>query len=764
MLYLALVLVALFVLSSEAMAQPYQVVTSCGSVSNPGAVGSGMGGYIDTNGNICVSASGSNLTGANASGATAIPTGAPSSATLAALAAQQGVLLDTFKVAGDADDTASMTRAVAAGVCVLLGPRTYTINNYSMAGTPASFCLKGVKGQSVIQRTSASGSQFFNVTATNSYLDGVTFDMNKAAVTANQWGVFFSQGSQTVSITHCVFENNSGSLSVGLALRSTAANDGGSFNISDDEFSGNVASVGGALYLATASHGVVSRNFVHDNTGNGIFAQANGTATATNYITDVIISDNRVERNGGTGIGVGGFSPPYSYAIPPATYVLIEHNSMIDNANYGILMEGAYLKANDNQVLQSSPSVIVYGGIDNNGTYSLIQHNTVILAGPNWGIDIGGSTQTTLQNNLVSMTQGSAFNVGGNVNSLVTDNHAIISGTAVGFSVEATESGGGAVFPNLTTGLVIESNLIDMVGGSVTGVSLLDNPGGYPGATSTVVRRNSFNGSGGTSPANAIVWYGSTASLIIEGNLYNGGNRQFVDPNAGTVAFDNVYYGGTVSGSSSTSTVVTILPRPFLAYGAGTSVLYVTPTAGGANYNPATTTIQISGAGCTGQAVTPMIINGAITGARMNGNFGSGCTGTVTAAAVDTSLSGSGATFTVGTVPSLPVSATLTYLGNTNYYLLQHSGNYVPIGGPPIIMSANGSVQLQAKSNNSWALINYTIAVLPSTGLPTCNATSSGAIVTVTDALTPTYGGTLTGGGAVRVPSVECNGTNWITY
>lgn len=47
--------------------------------------------------------------------------------------------------------------------------------------------------------------------------------------------------------------------------------------------------------------------------------------------------------------------------------------------------------------------------------------------------------------------------------------------------------------------------------------------------------------------------------------------------------------------------------------------------------------------------------------------------------------------------------------------------------------------------------------------LPTCNATAKGNLRAVTDATSPTYNGTLTGGGAVFVP-VVCNGTAWVSH
>jgi hypothetical protein len=53
---------------------------------------------------------------------------------------------------------------------------------------------------------------------------------------------------------------------------------------------------------------------------------------------------------------------------------------------------------------------------------------------------------------------------------------------------------------------------------------------------------------------------------------------------------------------------------------------------------------------------------------------------------------------------------------------------------------------------------HYTVSTLP-----TCNSGAKGATANVTDATSPTYLGTLTGGGAVFTP-VVCNGTAWVSY
>jgi hypothetical protein len=55
------------------------------------------------------------------------------------------------------------------------------------------------------------------------------------------------------------------------------------------------------------------------------------------------------------------------------------------------------------------------------------------------------------------------------------------------------------------------------------------------------------------------------------------------------------------------------------------------------------------------------------------------------------------------------------------------------------------------------------VASLTVATLPTCNAGAQGLMSAVTDATTPTYLGTLTGGGTTYTP-VTCNGTAWVAY
>ena len=687
-------------------------------------------------------------------GTSVTPTGAPSTLTLGALAAQQGVLLDTFKVSGDADDTASMTRAVAAGVPILLGPKTYTVNNYSMAGSPASFVLRGVPGKSVIQRTSASGSQFFTITAANVVIDGVTFDMNRSAVTANQWGVFVGSCGQTVSILHSLFENNGGTLGTGLAHICTAGTvSAGSFDISDNEFTGNAWN---SLYMGSVANGVVSRNYIHDNDNDttAVFVSSYLTATATNYAADITIEDNRVFRNG-TGIGLGGYGVPYSFAVSPAFRVFANNNTLVDNATYGISLECDYCSASNNRIAQSTPSVTIFGGIDALSRYGLISDNVVTLLNAPWGIDVGGSVQMTLSDNVVTMNQGTGLNVGGNLNTAVKHNHVIMSGSGHAISATAIETDGNLnVFPTIPSNITITDNSIDLSGSSSVGISLVDNVGGLAGTGPTIVRHNHITTSGsGSGSFQAVQWQGGPNSLIIEGNDLNGPLAAFSDPNVnGDILVDTVQIGGyTIYGSNAgnTTAIRTITTSQVSSFGSGGSILYAYPTSGGSGYTSATTLTASGTGGGSGWTGLPMIYGGVIIGVRTL-TQGSGYIGTVTITASDTG-GGSGAVIFAGNVPGVPNYSKLTYVPNNTTHLLQVTGGYTRINYPhTILLDGTSALTLQVLNGGSfWSVIDYTLPTFAIGSLPTCGSTSVGVQINVTGATSGAW-------------QARCNGTNWI--
>jgi hypothetical protein len=75
--------------------------------------------------------------------------------------------------------------------------------------------------------------------------------------------------------------------------------------------------------------------------------------------------------------------------------------------------------------------------------------------------------------------------------------------------------------------------------------------------------------------------------------------------------------------------------------------------------------------------------------------------------------------------------------------------NYVP--GP---VQWNGYF----KAKQDWPLPSYVVSTLP-----TCNGVLANSFAVVSDALSPSYGGSLTGGGSVITP-VFCDGGSWTSH
>lgn len=104
--------------------------------------------------------------------------------------------------------------------------------------------------------------------------------------------------------------------------------------------------------------------------------------------------------------------------------------------------------------------------------------------------------------------------------------------------------------------------------------------------------------------------------------------------------------------------------------------------------------------------------------------------------------------------------------GTTPSIRLHNSGSAAPdvtiqnlSPGDLLVQPSNGPQTAAFHFNpNGLALPRFTASTIP-----TCNAGSAGAEAIVTDAASPTYGGTYTGGGSTWVP-VICNGSNWTTH
>jgi len=648
----------------------------------------------------------------NATQYTVTPTGATNSATLAALTAQQGVLVDTFKATADTDDTASFNRAMTACVPILLKARTYTVNNFNSGTSCSPFIMRGIKGASIIQKD-ANGT-LFNIKSAIVYVDGVTFDANGTVYSSdNSWNVLINQGGQTIDIEHSTFKNNVGSIGSGLAILSTGPSAGGSFILNGIEVTNNVFN---PLYLGSVSNGIVINSYIHDNSTTGAYASAYGTASSTNYLTNVTFNNNIFLRNTGSGLGIGGCTGNNCTTTPyPATNILIENNQFHDNSAYHLSVQADHVSVIGNKFTSTStftannPS----GAIDCNATYPFIENNVVNLNSTYiYGIDCGGSVQADIRGNNVTMPAGSLIDAGGTSNSVVENNTLNMAGSAytIGMAVLPVESGSGGAFPNITSNLIIRNNHFIMSSTSANGITVYGNAGGYnvSGTTALPVQilNNDFQTSGtGTGSYQDIHYFGLGGSVRIQNNIHNGNYYVFVDPNTnGDVIFDDVY--DEVIGSTATTAVRSFITTDINTYNAGGSVLYAYPTSFGSNYTSATVLTLGTCTGGSGFAATPAIVNGQIYGVIISNN-GSGYSTGCTLTASDTG-GGSGAVFAVGQTLNLPAKKKFRWVsaGNT----LKPSGGYIAITGMNSYLPTNNNqiVDLEALSTGTyWDLAGY---------------------------------------------------------
>ena len=76
---------------------------------------------------------------------------------------------------------------------------------------------------------------------------------------------------------------------------------------------------------------------------------------------------------------------------------------------------------------------------------------------------------------------------------------------------------------------------------------------------------------------------------------------------------------------------------------------------------------------------------------------------------------------------------------------------------------AGADISVTPSANNTIQTIALSIPQSTVSGLPACSSGNKGLRYDVTDGSSPTFLGTLTGGGTTYTPAV-CNGTNWVSY
>jgi hypothetical protein len=574
----------------------------------------------------------------NVSPAAVTATGGSAARTLADIAAD-AVAVEAFGAKGDgvSDDTAAFAAAVAAGVPVRLGARTYVVNGqFTIARAGVTFL--GVPGLSILKRGAQAGNgAWISIQADGFRADGVVFDANAASVQVESWGVLVTAACLHSDFHRCTFRNAYGS-SLGSGLVLLASDPQASEHvIRDCAFHNNAAH---GLWVQAVGGVLVSDCRAHDNASYGIVADFND-ATFARKARLGQISTNRAWNNV-RGISVGNFNATntttavWGNANPDAIAVLVQGNVCHDNTIYGISAAGQGLALLGNVLSNNGTGVTGGAGILANVAASLVADN-VIAGSATYGIDSGGSQRIDLRGN--SVTGGLyGINCGGSV-AVRVEGNAVQDFTVAGICVANVETDGvGVNFNQATSQVSIAGNWIGM-NGTAGGVWLRDGP------QLVMVARNHF---AGTSDVGNCLW-ADTDSVTVEGNRYNFSSRFIANPSVGSPAQIVVPDIADSIMVTSASAPITSMISSRQAQQAG-RISFIRVTAGGAGYTTANVAIGGSGAGATANA---FISNGAVIGFLVQAP-GSGYGNPGTIVPVTITGNGSGATATAYAGPPIP--------------------------------------------------------------------------------------------------------------
>lgn len=579
------------------------------------------------------------LPGFNASTLMMTPTGASAQRSLATLFGD-ALTVEDFGALGDGatDDTAAFHAAITSLRPILLGPRTYILNNTLTLTSATALSLIGVAGQTVIRRLSKStGSAWITLAAPFVHVEGVTFDGN-TSLTGSANGVIVPSTCLRSTFDRCTFSNVVGGAGLTFQPADPTLT---RHTVLASEFFGNATGIN-----CQAADGLtVSSCHVHDNSGTGIeidYVSSGGTVKSRL----AVISGNHCWNNF-VGISIGDYtsadaSPALiSNKTADGMLSVISGNNCHDNAEYGIAAQGYNLAITGNIVYNNGGVNVNNGGILANCWASSVTCN-LVSNHLGFGIDAGAANFTFIASNFVS-TARIGINAGGAQEPRIIGN-SVINCSYYGIVIYTNETDAqGDVIGVASQQCSIVDNVIDMPSGG-GGILLIDGP------QFVQVSRNNFITAAGADLSLCLLPL--TDSVAISGNLVNGEpGLHLYDPFVNNVSSYNGLY--TIlfpdvidnlwiqAAAQPVQSICSMNASNYAQY-----VTFLRLTAGGSGYTSAPS-VAISGGGGSGATAVAFVSNGAVVGFRMQ-SLGSGYTSAPTVALSGGGGSGATATANIG--------------------------------------------------------------------------------------------------------------------
>jgi hypothetical protein len=454
------------------------------------------------------------LPGFDASPLHAMASGATSSRTLSALLSD-AISVEDFGATGNGitDDSAAFQAAVAAGLPIRLGPKSYIVNGALSLASTTCVTLIGVPGKTTVRRLSqGSGNSWITLSASLVHVEGIIFDAN-TSLTGSANGITVTATCVRSTFERCAFTN-------------AVSGDGLVFSTSDPVFARHAVidceAYGNSNGIAClAADGLtVSAWHLHDNKVAGLYVDYVDPSHVIKTRLTTIVGNQC--WNNEIGIVVGDYTT--AYASPAAitnetadaAICIVASNSCHDNTEYGIVSQGYNILVHGNIVYNNGGSNLNNGGILANSWASAITNN-IVTNHLGFGIDAGAANFTMLSGNLVT-TSRIGINAGGAREPRITGNSIANSSyyAIVIYNNETTAGGAPIGVPSVDVS--ITENMIDMpLGGG--GVLLIDGPQNVQ-----VARNNFITAAGGDI---SLCLLPQTNNATIEGNLLNGSSTLF---------------------------------------------------------------------------------------------------------------------------------------------------------------------------------------------------------------------------------------------
>lgn len=424
----------------------------------------------------------------NDNGGTVITPGGVSGSSTAWLRTyEENINVKAFGAKGDGitNDTAAIQRAInnCSGQVLFFPAGTYLVSqltgvsNITLLGSsPDDVFIKSINGNT-------AGTLIYLTNINSFFIEGITFDGNKANLTAGL-NVLYMNGCYNWSVISCNIINakEASGYGTGFVVQNGLNNTYGTYSEVSGCLIKNNDDVG---FSIQKEYNIKINNNSFQSNGNSGLLISNFVFPPQYYTQlKIIVTNNIAANNGGSGIvfegnTVGGTStyPAYGPGVPTNDQVVISNNVCELNAGYGVVYQGSRGIVSNNICTANNQAYTSNGGILFNAEFSSCVNN-ITSANTAFGIDAGGSSNCLISGNVSYAENTSlpvtsvAINLGAARNCTATNNLIYAQGNYanIGIACGAVDSNGSGNYLTTTAyANKISNNTFNMINNTSSG-------------------------------------------------------------------------------------------------------------------------------------------------------------------------------------------------------------------------------------------------------------------------------------------------------